>query len=254
MPTAISSRRRRWRGCSRAIRKRWRARGDRRPLQLLLDELAYQYPHEGRMPGLTPQQALEKLTWEGAPSAIRKACPTSVDQSSSTNSADRDAGLRAIFPDGELHRPLRPQSKDILCQGRGSAANSAVCYVLGITSIDPERNDLLFERFVSPGAQRAARHRRRLRARAARDVIQWVYETYGRHHAALCSTVIRYRAKGALRDVGKALGLPEDMIKMLSSPDLGLVGGRRRAQARRRAQPQPGRPAAQADARSGPRS
>jgi error-prone DNA polymerase len=109
------------------------------------------------------------------------------------------------------------RSKDILCQGRGSAANSAVCYVLGITSIDP-------------GAQRPAVRALRLgRTREPPDidvdfeherreiVMQWVFDTYGRDHAALCSTVIRYRTKGALRDVGKALGLPEDLIKMLSS-------------------------------------
>jgi error-prone DNA polymerase len=89
--------------------------------------------------------------------------------------------------------------------------------VLGITSIDPERNDLLFERFVSeerrepPDIDVDFEHERR------EIVMQWVFETYGRDHAALCSTVIRYRAKGALRDVGKALGLPEDLIKMLSS-------------------------------------
>ncbi|MGH6820161.1 MAG: error-prone DNA polymerase, partial [Methylocella sp.] len=109
------------------------------------------------------------------------------------------------------------RGRDILCQGRGSAANSAVCYVLGITSIDPERNDLLFERFVSeerrepPDIDVDFEHERR------ETVMQWVFDTYGRDHAALCSTVIRYRAKGALRDVGKALGLPEDLIKMLSS-------------------------------------
>src|SRR3981081_692285 len=109
------------------------------------------------------------------------------------------------------------RSQNILCQGRGSAANSAVCYVLGITSIDPERNDLLFERFVleaggeTPDIDVDFEHERR------EIVMQWVFDTYGRDHAALCSTVIRYRAKGALRDVGKALGLPEDLIKMLSS-------------------------------------
>jgi error-prone DNA polymerase len=109
------------------------------------------------------------------------------------------------------------RSREILCQGRGSAANSAVCYVLGITSIDPERNDLLFERFVSeerrepPDIDVDFEHERR------EEVMQWVFETYGRDHAALCSTVIRYRARGAMRDVGKALGLTEDLIKMLSS-------------------------------------
>ena len=111
------------------------------------------------------------------------------------------------------------RSQDILCQGRGSAANSAVCYVLGITSIDPDRNDLLFERFVSeerrepPDIDVDFEHERR------EIVMQWVFDTYGRDHAALCSAVIRYRAKGALRDVGKALGLTEDPIKMKKGPD-----------------------------------
>ena len=97
--------------------------------------------------------------------------------------------------------------------------------MLGITSIDPERNDLLFERFVSqerkepPDIDVDFEHERR------EEVIQWVYKTYGRHRAALCSTVIRYRSKGALRDVGKALGLPEDMIGLLSSQ---IWGGRGR--------------------------
>ncbi|WP_342365239.1 hypothetical protein [Paracoccus ravus] len=109
------------------------------------------------------------------------------------------------------------RSRGILCQGRGSAANSAVCYVLGITSIDPARNDLLFERFVSeerrepPDIDVDFEHERR------EEVIQWVYDTYGRDRAALCATVIRYRSKGALRDVGKAMGLPEDLIRALSS-------------------------------------
>ncbi len=109
------------------------------------------------------------------------------------------------------------RSKGILCQGRGSAANSSVCYVLGITSIDPDRNDLLFERFVSeerrepPDIDVDFEHERR------EEVIQWIYQTYGRERAALCATVVRYRAKGALRDVGKALGLPEDLTKTLSS-------------------------------------
>ena len=122
------------------------------------------------------------------------------------------------------------RGQDILCQGRGSAANSAVCYVLGITSIDPERNDLLFERFVSeerrepPDIDVDFEHERR------EIVMQWVFDTYGRDHAALCSTVIRYRAKGALRDVGKALGLPEDLIKTAVLARSGA--GRKKASSR----------------------
>jgi error-prone DNA polymerase len=182
-----------------------------------LDELAYQYPEERTMPGLTPQQALEKLTWEGAAERYPEGLPDDVR-------GKLDHELRLIerlqyapyfLTVNSIVRFAR--SKDILCQGRGSAANSAVCYVLGITSIDPERNDLLFERFVSeerrepPDIDVDFEHERR------EIVMQWVFETYGRDHAALCSTVIRYRAKGALRDVGKALGLTEDLIKLLSS-------------------------------------
>src|SRR5262249_32883678 len=114
------------------------------------------------------------------------------------------------------------RSRGILCQGRGSAANSAVCFVLGITSIDPERNDLLFERFVSqerkepPDIDVDFEHERR------DEVIQWIYETYGRERAALCATVIRYRARSALREVGKALGLTEDVTSALAAQVSGF--------------------------------
>ena len=182
-----------------------------------LDELAYQYPEERDNPALTPQQTLAKLTWEGAAERYPEGLPDSVR-------ATLEHELRLIeklqyapyfLTVNSIVRFAR--SKDILCQGRGSAANSAVCYVLGITSIDPGRNDLLFERFVSeerrepPDIDVDFEHERR------EIVMQWVFETYGRDHAALCSTVIRYRSKGALRDVGKALGLTEDLIKTLSS-------------------------------------
>ncbi len=182
-----------------------------------MDELAYQYPEERTMPGLTPQQALEKLTWEGAAERYPEGIPDDVRPKldHELKLIDRLQYAPYFLTVNSIVRFAR--SKDILCQGRGSAANSAVCYVLGITSIDPERNDLLFERFVSeerrepPDIDVDFEHERR------EIVMQWVFETYGRNHAALCSTVIRYRAKGALRDVGKALGLTEDLIKMLSS-------------------------------------
>lgn len=185
-------------------------------LRFSLDELAYQYPHEVCLPGLTTQQALEKMTWEGAKSRYPDGLPESVEKT-----LKHELGLIESLGYAPYFLTVDSivrfaRSKGILCQGRGSAANSAVCYVLGITSIDPERNDLLFERFVSqerkepPDIDVDFEHERR------EEVIQWVYNTYGRHRAALCSTVIRYRAKGALRDVGKALGLPEDMIGMLS--------------------------------------
>jgi error-prone DNA polymerase len=182
-----------------------------------LDELAYQYPEKATIPGLTPQQALEKVTWEGAEQRYPEGVPDKV-----VGILRHELRLIETLQYAPYFLTVNSivrfaRSKDILCQGRGSTANSAVCYVLGITSIDPERNDLLFERFVSeerrepPDIDVDFEHERR------EIVMQWVFETYGRDHAALCSTVIRYRSKGALRDVGKALGLPEDLIKMLSS-------------------------------------
>ncbi|MEY9625049.1 error-prone DNA polymerase [Sinorhizobium fredii] len=182
-----------------------------------LDELAYQYPEERSHPELTPQQTLEQLTWEGATERYPEGLPDKVrgNLQHELRLIEKLQYAPYFLTVNSIVRFAR--SKDILCQGRGSAANSAVCYVLGITSIDPDRNDLLFERFVSeerrepPDIDVDFEHERR------EIVMQWVFETYGRDHAALCSTVIRYRSKGAVRDVGKALGLPEDMTKMLSS-------------------------------------
>ena len=181
-----------------------------------LGELAYQYPKERTVPGLTPQQALEKLTFEGAAERYPDGVPGKV-MVILTHELRLIETLKYAPYFLTVNAIVRfARGQNILCQGRGSAANSAVCYVLGITSIDPERNDLLFERFVSeerrepPDIDVDFEHERR------EIVLQWVFDTYGRDHAALCSTVIRYRAKGALRDVGKALGLPEDLTKMLS--------------------------------------
>ncbi|MGV6874868.1 error-prone DNA polymerase [Pseudochelatococcus sp. B33] len=182
-----------------------------------LDELAYQYPEEKLHPELTPQQTLEKLTWEGAagrypsgvPDKVRRTLQHELRLIEKLDYAPYFLTVNAIV--------RFARSRNIVCQGRGSAANSAVCYVLGITAIDPGNNNLLFERFVSEERQEPPdidvdfEHERR------EEVIQWVYETYGRDRAALCATVIRYRARGALRDVGKALGLPEDLTRMLSS-------------------------------------
>lgn len=182
-----------------------------------LDELAYQYPEEREDPSLTPQQTLEQLTWDGAKQRYPEGVPGSVRRTI-VHELRLIAKLNYAPYFLTVNNIVRfARSKDILCQGRGSAANSAVCFVLGITSIDPGRNDLLFERFVSeerrepPDIDVDFEHERR------ELVIQWVYDTYGRERAALCSTVIRYRTKGALRDVGKALGLSEDVIKALAS-------------------------------------
>ena len=182
-----------------------------------LEELTYQYPEEAIVPGKSPQESLEHYVWECAPRRYPEGLPPEV--------------LKTIRHELALIQKMRyapyfltvfsivrfARSRGILCQGRGSAANSAVCYILGITSIDPSTNDLLFERFVSqerdepPDIDVDFEHERR------EEVIQWIYKTYGHEKAALCATVTRYRAKGAIRDVGKVLGLPEDVIKALSS-------------------------------------
>ena len=182
-----------------------------------LDELRYQYPHEIRFPGLTAQQTLERLTWEGAAQRYPNGVPDNV-----TRQLNHELQLIASLEYAPYFLTVDSivrfaRSRHILCQGRGSAANSAVCYVLGITSIDPTRSGLLFERFISaarkepPDIDVDFEHERR------EEVIQWIYETYGRERAALCATVIRYRGRGAVRDVGKALGLTEDVTSALSA-------------------------------------
>jgi error-prone DNA polymerase len=182
-----------------------------------LDELRYQYPHEVRIPGLTAQQTLEKLTREGAATRYPDGIPDKVvrqlhHELSLIGGLDYAPYFLTV---DSIVRFAR--SRGILCQGRGSAANSAVCFVLGITSIDPTRSDLLFERFISaerrepPDIDVDFEHERR------EEVIQWIYETYGRHRAALCATIIRYRGRAAVRDVGKTLGLTEDVTSALAS-------------------------------------
>jgi error-prone DNA polymerase len=182
-----------------------------------LEELTYQYPQEAIIPGKDAQASLEHYVWECAPNRYPEGLPPDV--------------LKTVRHELDLIRTMKyapyfltvfsivryARSQGILCQGRGSAANSAVCYILGVTAIDPVGGNLLFERFVSqerdepPDIDVDFEHERR------EEVIQWIYRTYGREKAALCATVNRYRARGAIRDVGKALGLPEDVIKALSS-------------------------------------
>jgi len=182
-----------------------------------LDQLKYQYPREAGISGLTPQEALERFTWEGAAERYPEGVPEKVKKllRHELNLIEKLEYAPYFLTVNSIVRFAR--SQDILCQGRGSAANSSVCYVLGITSIDPETNDLLFERFISeerrepPDIDVDFEHNRR------EIVMQWVFNTYGRDRAALTSVVSRYRAKGAIRDVGKVLGLPEDVISMLSA-------------------------------------
>ncbi|WCP15852.1 Error-prone DNA polymerase [Sphingobium sp. AntQ-1] len=181
-----------------------------------LEELRYQYPDEIGRSGRTPQQELERLTWAKAPSRY----PDGIDDKTR---AQLEHELRLIAQLDyapyflTVHAIVNfARSKDILCQGRGSAANSAVCYCLGITSIDPVRTELLFERFVSaerrepPDIDVDFEHERR------EEVIQWIYETYGRNHSALTAVISRFRTKGAIREVGKALGLSTDVTDALS--------------------------------------
>ena len=186
-----------------------------------LGALSYQYPHERVLEGLSAQQALEQLSREAAERMFPDGVPTAhADQIAhelaligKLNYAPYFLTVNAIVQEA--------RRRGILCQGRGSAANSCVCFVLGITSIDPIKHELLFERFVSgerpepPDIDVDFEHERR------EEIIQWIYETYGRGHSALTAVVTRYRARGAIREVGKALGLPEDLTSSLS----GLVWG-----------------------------
>ena len=181
-----------------------------------LDDLRYQYPEERDDPSLTPQETLEALTWAGAATRYPDGLPPNVR-------AQLQHELRLIAQLEYAPYFLTVNSivrfargRGILCQGRGSAANSAVCYVLGITSIDPREGNLLFERFISAERREPPDIDVDFENERREEVIQWVYRTYGRSRAALTAVVIRYRSKGALRDVGKALGLPEDMIRAIS--------------------------------------
>ncbi|HYJ29590.1 MAG TPA: error-prone DNA polymerase [Allosphingosinicella sp.] len=182
-----------------------------------LAELRYQYPDEQPIPGLTAQQAIEKLAWDAARAKHPEGVPEALDKQLRhelrlIGQLDYAPYFLTVFAIVNFAR-----SKGILCQGRGSAANSCVCFLLGITSIDPIRHELLFERFVSPERKEPPdidvdfEHERR------EEVIQWIYDTYGHHRAALTAVVSRYRSRGAVREVGKALGLPEDLTAALAS-------------------------------------
>jgi error-prone DNA polymerase len=182
-----------------------------------LDDLRYQYPEEVEDPALTAHQTLTHLVWNGAPDRYPDGLPPAVE-TQLRHELELIAQLDYAPYFLTVHNIVRfARSQGILCQGRGSAANSAVCYVLGITAIDPVKSGLLFERFVSaerrepPDIDVDFEHERR------EEVIQWIFQRYGRHRAALCATVIRYRSRGAVRDVSKAMGLSEDVTKALAS-------------------------------------
>ncbi len=181
-----------------------------------LDELRYEYPRELVPDGITPAQHLRALTETGAGSRWPEGVPANVI-SLIEKELELIGELRYEFFFLTVHDIVRfARERGILCQGRGSAANSAVCYCLGITEVDPARMHLLFERFVSkernepPDIDVDFEHERR------EEVIQYIYEHYGRHRAALPATLITYRPRSAIRDVGKALGLDLDLVDLLA--------------------------------------
>ncbi|WP_428667589.1 error-prone DNA polymerase [Reyranella sp.] len=191
--------------------------------QFSLDQLRYQYPveYEG---GETPMQKLERLTWRGAGKRYPGGVPDTV---AGTIRHEFDLIERKkIAPYFLTVHEIVAQAREmgILCQGRGSAANSAVCYCLGITEVDPDKNDVLFERFLSnerdepPDIDVDFEHERR------EDIIQWIYRTKGRTRAALAATVIAYRSRSAIRDVGKALGLSPDTLSVMANTVWGSGG------------------------------
>ncbi len=194
-------------------------------LTFSLQELAYEYPDETITGFATPQDALVHLVWEGS----KQRYPSGIDDDV-RKSLENEFALIAerkyapyFLTVYDIVRFAR--SRGILCQGRGSAANSTVCYCMGITSVDPVRGGLLFERFISterhepPDIDVDFEHERR------EEVIQYIYGKYGRDRAGIAATVISYRSRSAIREVGKTFGLSEDTIGALSSSIWGMGGG-----------------------------
>lgn len=187
-----------------------------------LQSLRYEYPLEASPTGVAPIDYLKQLTWAGAKERYPRGVPHSVIAMLKHEfSIIQDLHYEAYFLTvWDLVRFAR--SRNILCQGRGSAANSAVCFCLGVTSVDPSQYDLLFERFISRERNEAPdidvdfEHQRR------EEVIQYVYEKYGRHRAGMTAAVTTYRLRSAVRDCGKAIGLSQDRIDSLAK----IVEGR----------------------------
>ncbi len=181
-----------------------------------LDELNYQYPKEITSAGRSPQEELVHLTWQGARDRFGDHIPDKVKATIQyeLNFIAQMKYAEYFLTVYDIVRYAREQK--ILCQGRGSAANSTVCYCLGITSVDPAKFDLLFERFISaarnepPDIDVDFEHERR------EEVMQYIYTKYGRDRAAVVATVTELHHKGAIRDVGKVMGLSADTITRLS--------------------------------------
>ncbi|MCJ2092472.1 error-prone DNA polymerase [Methylobacterium sp. J-072] len=189
-----------------------------------LGQLHYEYPDEPVPPGRTPQEYLEEKTWERARWRYAGDIPAAVEATLREElrliaQMEYARYFLTLFDVVEFAR-----SKGILCQGRGSAANSAVCFCLGITAVDPSKHRLLFARFISenrgepPDIDVDFEHARR------EEVIQHLYDRYGRERAALCATVIHYRPRMAIREVGKVLGLTEDVTAAIADTVWGSWG------------------------------
>ena len=189
-----------------------------------LTDLAYAYPNETVPEGATPDSHLATLTWAGAADRYPAGIPAKVRaqlQHELTLIAKKRIAQYFLTVHDIVHFA---RGEGILCQGRGSAANSAVCFVLGITPVDPATSELLFERFISesrdepPDIDVDFEHERR------EEVIQHIYAKYGRDRAGLCATVIHYRPRSAIREVGKAMGLSEDVTAALANTVWGSWG------------------------------
>ena len=189
-----------------------------------LDELRYEYPDESIDGFANAQEALTQLTYQGAARRYPQGLPEKVRAT-----IEHELALIAQLQYAPYFLTVYDivryaRSQKILCQGRGSAANSAVCFCLGVTEVDPDRADLLFERFISPERREPPdidvdfEHERR------EEVIQYIYGKYGRERAGIAATVICYRGRSAIREVGKAFGLSEDTIGALSSSIWGGGG------------------------------
>ncbi len=204
-------------------------------LTFSLDELKYEYPDEQVKGFASPQEALEHLALKGAARRYPAGLDDTIKQSLAHEfSLIAQRHYAPYFL--TVHDIVQyARSRGILCQGRGSAANSTVCYCLGITEVDPVRGGLLFERFISTERQEPPdidvdfEHERR------EEVIQYIYDKYGRERAGIAATVISYRGRSAVREVGKAFGLSDDVIGAVTSSIWGGGGGRLRDNDLRRA-------------------
>ena len=197
-------------------------------IDFTLDELKYEYPHEPVPAGWDPQGWLEHLAWQSAIDQYDGYVPDKLVASLREEFALIGQQNYAYYflTVHDIVRFARSADPPILCQGRGSAANSVVCYVLGVTSVDPMKHDLLFSRFVSaersepPDIDVDFEHERR------EEVMQYIYGRYGRERAAIAATVIHFRSRSTVREVGKALGFTEDVTQRLTSTVWGSFSNR----------------------------